>query len=42
MTVEDLMDRMSSSELTEWQAYFELGAQEAERARRLAEKGIRV
>jgi len=42
MTVGDLMDRMSSSELTEWQAYFELVAYEQERRRRLAEKGISI
>jgi len=30
MTVEELLDRISSEELTEWHAYFALRSEEAE------------
>lgn len=38
MTVTELLDRMPSSEITEWQVFFEMQEEYAERERRRAER----
>lgn len=40
MTASDLMDNMSSTEFTEWRAYFEVVQHERERQQRLRDKGM--
>jgi len=41
MTVEELLDRMSSAELTEWQAYYQVEEQDRAEAEKRERKGRR-
>lgn len=40
MTVDHLLDHMSSAELTRWIAYDELRAEEQEKQKRMSKKGM--
>jgi len=42
MTVGDLLDRMSSAELTEWVAFYKLEAEESAHAQKMANNRTRV
>jgi hypothetical protein len=41
MTVDEMLDRMSSAELSQWKNVFEIRDEEAERQKRMADKGMR-
>jgi hypothetical protein len=41
MTVEEMLERMSSAEITMWRAHDELTATDREKAQRQADKGMR-
>jgi hypothetical protein len=41
MTVDEMLGRISSAELTKWRALFDVRAAERERQQRMADKGMR-